>query len=129
MSFITKAWAWLTGAAKKVKAALNIGRDVANDIKKVVDSPLLDVAVNLTKSDLDNKALAWIRAGLGVLIENIGWADKKLSDFTDESKPYVLATIAAEASVLIAQAANIDLTRQQAITAGQLVYDEKSVLK
>jgi hypothetical protein len=128
MNWIKKAIAWLTGAAKKVQEALSKGSAIANAIKMYADSPLLDVAVKLTKTDLDDKALTYVRTGLASLIEAMGWADKKLNELPENARTYVLSTLAAEASVLVAQAKKVDLSRQQAITAGQLVYDEGRVL-
>lgn len=119
---------FFTSAASKVKAALKIGKDVGNVIKRVVDSPLADVVVNLTKTPLDNAALAYIRPRIEAWLQEIGWAEKKLSDLTDKTFPYVMNSISAEVAVLKAEYDEIELTRQQAIASMQVVYDPKIVV-
>lgn len=118
---------FFSGAARKVKEALTFGKDIANRVKQVIDSPLLDVVVKLTPTPLDNNALAAVRTALAVWIEKIGWADKKVSDFDETTLPHVLNAISAEAAKLTAEYNNADLSRQQAIASAQVVYDPKIV--
>lgn len=113
---------WITGAAKKVKEALTFGKEFANEVKQVVDSPILDVITTLIPGTLDDKALAFVRMGISSLVSNLGWADKKVSDFTYKSLPHVLNTISAEAATLKAEYDKIQLSRQQAIASAQVVY-------
>jgi len=127
MSIFKKIADWITGAAKKVSQALKIGKDVGNIIKQVVDSPLLDVVVNLTKTPLDNGALAYVRPRIGAWLEEIGWAEKKLSDFSEKTFPHVMNSIAAEVAVLEAEYKEVELSRPQAIASIQVVYDPKIV--
>ncbi len=116
-------WQFITGAVRKLKEALTTGKNVANQIKAVADSPLLDVIVNLTVTGADNLALLYVRNALKLWIDRIGWADKKLSDFDDTTLPHVMNAISAEASKLTAEFINADLTRQQAIASAQVVYN------
>lgn len=118
---------FITGAARKIKEALNFGKDIANRVKQVVDSPLLDVVVNLTPTPLDNAALTYLRNTLPTWIEKMGWAEKKVSDFDETTLPHVLNAISAEAAKLTAEKTNAYLTRQQAIAAAQIIYDPKIV--
>ena len=118
---------FFVGASKQIANALKIGKDVGNIVKQVVDSPLLDVIVNLTKTPLDNVALAYVRPRINSWLENIGWAEKKISDFSTETLPHVMNAISAEVATLQAEYEGLDLTRQQAIAAMQVVYDGKIV--
>lgn len=127
MNIFQKIAAWLTGAARKIKEALTFGKDIANRVKQVVDSPLLDVVVNLTPTPLDNAALIFVREHISVWLAKIGWAEKKISDFDETTLPHVLNAISAEAAKLTAEYNNADLSRQQAIAAAQIVYDGKIV--
>ena len=128
MKNILKAIAnFFTGAARKVKEALTFGKDIANRVKQVVDSPLLDVVVNLTATPLDNAALVFVRGQLELWIDRIGWSDKKVSDFDETTLPHVLNAISAESAKLTAEYNNADLSRAQAIASAQVVYDPKIV--
>jgi len=127
MSIFKKIADWITGAARKVKEALNFGKDIANRVKQVVDSPLIDVVVNLTPTPLDNAALIFLRQQLPIWIAKMGWAEKKVSDFDETTLPHVLNAISAEAAKLTAEYNNADLSRQQAIAAAQVVYSPKIV--
>lgn len=127
MNIFQKIAAWITGAARKIKEALTFGKDIANRVKQVVDSPLLDVIVNLTPTQADNALLVYVRSGLGLWIQKMNWVDKKISDFDETTLPHVLNAISAEAAKLTAEYNNADLSRQQAIAAAQVVYDGKIV--
>lgn len=127
MNILKQIAAFFTGAARKIKEALTFGKDIANRVKQVVDSPLLDVVVNLTTTPLDNAALIYVRQALPSWIEKMGWAEKKLSDFDETTLPHVLNSIAAEVAVLTAEHNEVDLSRQQAIASEQVVYDPKIV--
>lgn len=127
MNILKKIAAFFTGAARKIKEALTTGKDIANRVKQVVDSPLLDVVVSLTPTPLDNAALLYVRQLLPSWIEKMGWAEKKISDFDETTLPHVLNSIAAEVAVLTAQHNNADLSRQQAIASEQVVYNPKIV--
>lgn len=118
---------FFSGAARKVKEALSFGVVIANRVKQVADSPLLDVVVKLTPTPLDDAALVSVRTALGVWITKMGWAEKKVSDFDETTLPHVLNSIAAEAAVLTAEYNNADLSRQQAIASEQIVYSPKIV--
>jgi hypothetical protein len=123
MGILKSIFNWISGAAKKVAGAMGFGKDIANQIKGYADSPLLDVVVNLTTTPYDNVALAYVRTGLTILIKDLGWGEKKISDFSDSSLPHVLNTLNAESAKLNADFKNIPLTRQQAIAGAQVVYN------
>lgn len=124
---LTAIWNWISGAVRKVKDILASGNQIANSIKAVTDSKLLDVIVNLTPTNADNEALKYIRAGLELWIAKMGWADKKLSEFDETTLPHVMNAINAESSKLLSEIKGVNLTRQQAIAAAQVVYDERVV--
>lgn len=123
MSIIKDIFKWISGAARKVKEALTTGKSIANQIKAVADSPLLDAIVNLTTTGADNLALLAIRNGLTTWIAKMNWADKKISDFDETTLPHVLNSINAEAAKLKAEFINADLSRQQAIASAQVEYN------
>ena len=125
--FITAIWNWISGAVKKVKEVLSKGNKVANIIKDIVDSPLLDIAVNLTATPLDNGALLYLREKLPIWMAKMNWAEKKISDFDETTLPHVMNAINAEASKLIADFEKVELTRQQAIASAQVVYSPEIV--
>ena len=118
---------FLSGAAKSVINALTKGNEIANTVKNTIDSPLLDIVVNITSTNIDNQALTYLRKYLPIWITTMGWAEKKLSDFDETTLPHVMNAINAEASKLIADFNKADLTRQQAIAIAQVVYDAKVV--
>lgn len=127
--FLTGFINWVSGASKKVKAWLNAGKEVANEIKQYMDSPLLDVAVGLTSTKVDDAALKVIRVVLSGFIENVGWAELKLSTLDKDSKTVVLHSLSAVSSKAISDYQNGNLNIQTALTAAQIIYDEKQIVK
>lgn len=127
IKFITDILNWISGAAKKVKEALNFGKETANAVKTIVDSPLLDVVVSLTKTTVDNSALFFLRVNLPIWLEKMGWAEKKVSDFDETTLPHVLNAINAEAAKLYADHKQIELSRPQAIAGAQVNYNPEIV--
>lgn len=114
---------FLSGVAKKISTALSNGVVIANVVKTAVDSPLLDVAVNLTATEIDNATLKYLRLKLPVWIAGMGWAEKKVSDFDETTLPHVLNSIGAESAKLQAEFKGLDLSRQQAIASIQVQYN------
>ena len=127
MSIFTRLGAWLSGAAKKVAQAFSIGVDFGNKVKNVVNSPLLDLVVQVVPTEIDNKALEYIRGHIGFWIDEMGWAGKKISDFGDSTLPHVLNSVSAEATKLYADYKKIDLSRPQAIAGAQVAYNGEIV--
>jgi hypothetical protein len=127
MNIFKKLIDFITGAARKIKQALTTGKDIANKVKQVVDSPLMDIAVTLIPGTADDAVLLYLRQNLPLWIEKMGWAEKKVSDFDETTLPHVLNAISAETAKLTAEKTNADLTRQQAIAAAQIIYDPKIV--
>jgi len=123
MNILKSILNWITGAAKKVASALKIGKDIGNIIKLAIDSPLAEAFVKMTKTPLDDAALAYIKPRITGWLEEIGWAEIKLSDLTEKTFPYVMNSIAAEVAVLKAEHDQIELSRQQAIASIQVVYN------
>jgi spore coat polysaccharide biosynthesis protein SpsF (cytidylyltransferase family) len=124
MTILKDIWKFITGAIAKVKAALSQGSQIANQIKQVLDSPILDTAVKLTTTTLDDQALKAVRDGLATFIITMGWAEKFIKDFENDpdAKAAVLTVINAKASVLVADAEGIKLTIQQALASAPVVY-------
>jgi len=116
---------WISGAAKKVAAALSKGSSVANEIKAVADSPILDAVVNITATNIDNEGLIYLRKGLTAFIILMGWGQKAINDFEDDSdaKAVVLTALNAKASVLVADRNGAKLTIQQALASAPVVYN------
>ena len=119
---------FFTSSAAKVKQALKIGKDVGNIIKQVVDSPLTEAFVKMTKWPLDDAALAYVKPRIDGWLQEIGWAEMKLSDLSEKTFPYVMNAISAEVAVLKAEYENVELPRQQAMAAMQVVYDPRIVV-
>jgi hypothetical protein len=125
MSILKDIWKFITGAAVKVKAALLQGNQIANQLKQVLNSPILDAAVKLTTTTLDDQALKAVREGLATFIITMGWADKFIKDFEKDpdAKAAVLTVINAKASVLVADAEGAILSIQQALASAPVIYD------
>lgn len=75
MDFVKKLWRKIP---EDLKEELNNIVGIVNFIKEQVDSPVLDVLVGLSKTDIDDKALAWLRE----ILNDLRLADLKTSDLT-----------------------------------------------
>jgi hypothetical protein len=124
---LKKLWAWITGSASKIKQALTFGKDVANDIKAIADSKLLDVLVSLTPTNIDNVALASWRAFMNALIIKMNWADKIISEADDEEKTILLHTLSAASAYWKSQKDGTGLNLQTTLSTAQLVYEQENV--
>lgn len=120
---------WITGASAKVKTVLGISKDYANEIKGVLNSPLLTAIVKATPTDLDDKALEVLRSGLAAFIVIMGWADRFLSEFDKDpdARAAVLTVINAKSAVLIGEIKGADITMQQALASAPVVYEPNLV--
>lgn len=129
MSIFTKIFDWISGATAKLKAILNIGKEAANYVKSIADSPILDLIVQFTPTDLDNKLLPVFRSIVTRAIVTLGWADKTMADFdnNDDAKATVLHVVSAIAQTAAAQVKNYDLNIQTALSTPQIVYDPSQV--
>ena len=124
MSIFTKIISWITGATAKVKSILKIGTDAANFVKSIADSPILDLIVQYTPTDIDNKLLPVFRKLVTDAITALGWADRSISDFDNEAaKASVLHVISAVSQNAAAQVKHVDFNIQTALSSPQLVYD------
>lgn len=125
LTFIKDILNWLSGAAKKISQALSKGEAVANEIKAVADSPILDAIVNLTATNIDNQGLEYLRKGLTAFIIAMGWAKKAVNDFDGDvdGKAIVLTVLNAKASVLVADWNGAKLSIQQALASAPVVYN------
>ncbi len=127
---LKKIWLWITNAASKIKAALASGKDVANQIKAVADSKLLDAIVAATPTHLDDIALAAFRTALAKFITLMGWADiiiKNIEAVDPDAKAAMLTVINAKAAVLIADAKGVKLPIQKALASAPIVYNPELV--
>ncbi|WP_454801782.1 hypothetical protein [Mucilaginibacter phyllosphaerae] len=124
---LKKIWAWIIGATSKIKQALTFGKDVANAVKAVSDSTLLDILVTLTPNNIDNAALASWRAYINTLIKKMNWADKKLSEADEEEKMIILHTLAAVSAYWCSQKDGTGLNLQTTLSTSQIVYDKDNV--
>lgn len=140
--FISKLLPW-------AKNAINHGKDVANEIKTIVDNPTWDVVVSLTSTKLDNVALASLRVWLAQLLVDmnlspvvnsingddyaIGAIYKEASKAINqmvmpEAKAGTLNTIAAAASTKIAELKGQVLPIETTLSAQQPAYKHPELL-
>ncbi|RFZ90469.1 hypothetical protein D0C36_22050 [Mucilaginibacter conchicola] len=124
---LKKIWRWLTGVTAKIKNSLLFGKDMANTIKSVADSPLLDIIVALTPTGLDDVALASFRKFMNDMVEKLSWADKIISEADQQEKTIVLHTLSAIAALWKADNEHSGLSLQTTLSTAQLVYDESKV--
>lgn len=129
MSILKNIFDFITGAAKKVAAALSNGQKVANEIKAIVDSPILTAVVKLTSTNLDDAALQYLRSGLSAFIILMGWGQKAIKDFDSDpdAKAAVLTVLNAKASTIIADYNGAELSIQQALATAPVLYDPEIV--
>ena len=129
MSIFKDIWKFITGAAKKVSQALSSGQKVANEIKKVADSPILTAIVNMTATNIDNVGLEYLRKGLAAFTILMGWGEKAIKDFESDpdAKAAVLTVLNAKASVIVADYNNTKLSIQQALVSAPVLYDPKII--
>lgn len=125
MSILTDILNWISGAAKKVAAALSIGQKIANEIKAVADSPILTAIVNMTATNIDNVGLECLRKGLAAFTILMGWGEKAIKDFESDpdAKAAILTILNAKASTIIADINGAKLSIQQALASAPVMYD------
>lgn len=124
---LKKILRWLTGVTSKIKSSLSFGKDIANDIKSIADSNLLDIIVALTPTGLDDIALASFRVFMNNIVEKLNWADKVVTDAELQEKTIILHTLSAIAAFWKAEHDQTKLSLQTTLSAAQLVYDESKV--
>jgi len=127
MSIINKIISWILRSTVTVKSALSQGREVANQVKRITDSPLLDAIVKATATPLDDAGLVAFRKALSSFIVLMGWADlvlQAIDDVDPDAKAVVLTAINAKAAVLVAEAKGATLTIQEALASAPVIYDQ-----
>ncbi|MFD0792754.1 hypothetical protein ACFQZX_03955 [Mucilaginibacter litoreus] len=124
---LKKLWQWLTGVADKIKNSLSFGKDIANDVKTITDSTLLDIIVKLTPSELDDAALAAFRLFMSNLLTKLNWADKLLDNADQDEKTIILHTLSAASAYWQSQQNESGLSLQTTLSTSQLVYDKSKV--
>lgn len=140
--FISKLLPW-------AKTAINHGKDIANEIKTIVDNPAWDVVVSLTSTKLDDTALATLRIWLaqllvdlnlspvvnsiegdslaiGAIYKNASTAIKDM--IMPEAKAGTLNTIAAAASTKVAELKGNVLPIETTLAAQQPAYKHPELL-
>lgn len=135
--FVGKLLGW-------VKDAAAIGRDVANELKTIVDNPAWDVAVSLTSTKLDDIALASLRQFLASLVTDLGLADSQITDIGEvlkqasgtisvmsmpQAKAGTLNTISAAAACKYAELTGRDYPIETALTVAQPAYLHPELLE
>lgn len=125
LTFIEKILSFVSKAFRDIKNALSKGEAIANEIKAVADSPILDVVVKLTPTNIDDKGLEYLRKGLTAFIIAMGWAKKAVNDFDgdQDARAVVLTALNAKASVLVADINGAKLSIQQALASAPVVYN------
>jgi spore coat polysaccharide biosynthesis protein SpsF (cytidylyltransferase family) len=131
MSILKNIWKFIKGNVAKIKAALSQASSIANQIKALTDSPILDSVVKLTETNLDNKALELVRNKLASFIVVMGWAEKVINDFEadPDAKASTLTVISAKTAVLIADANGAKLSIQQALASTPIIYNPKILIE
>lgn len=124
---LRKIWRWLTGVTVKIKTSLNFGKDMANSIKNIADSNLLDIIVALTPTGLDDVALGSFRRFMNDLVEKLNWADKKITTADQQEKTIILHTLSASAAFWKAKNEQLKVSLQTTLSTAQLVYDKSKV--
>jgi hypothetical protein len=136
-TFISK----LVGIFKISTAA---GISIANDIKNAVDSPLADLVVNLTPTNLDNQALAQLRIWIPVLLKDLGLVhditgglERAVSDAgatiaqmsIQSAKAGTLNTIAAAINQKVAELHGQVIPIEMALSITPTAYTQPELLK
>ncbi|MBL4676650.1 MAG: hypothetical protein JKY70_10680 [Mucilaginibacter sp.] len=124
---LKKIWRWLSGISDNIKNSLNFGKEVANNIKTVADSSLLDIIVNLTPTQLDDIALASFRNYMNNVVTKLNWSNKMITETGDDEKAIILHTLSAVAAFWKAEHEQIRLSLQTTLSTAQLIYDESKV--
>lgn len=135
-SFLTKLLPW-------AKTAISHGRDVANEIKEIIDNPAWDVAVSFTSTNLDDAALIALRIWLAKLTADLGLvlntsegvtsaltqASKSISEMNfPEAKAGTLNTISAAVATKVAELKGKILPIETALSTAQTAYFHKELL-
>lgn len=124
---LKKIWRWLTQARISIKSSLSFGKNFANDVKSIVDSPLFDVVTALTPSGLDDVALAAFRKFIENLINQLNWADKNLTNSDEVEKTIILHSLSAAAAFWKGKFEETELSLQTTLSTAQLIYDGSKV--
>ncbi len=78
-TFLTKIWNEIKnlfdGIPAELKTAVHIGVVVTENIKNLVDSPVVDVLTAIIPGDLDDQLKTWLRAKLPVILTELKLAD------------------------------------------------------
>jgi hypothetical protein len=129
---------------KGSKDLIGLGRDLATEIKQIIDNPAFDVAVAFTSTKLDDIALAALRSWVGDLFKALNLADKVETDLTviyktasqsiaemalPEAKAGTLNTIAAAISTKLSTITGGDpLPIETTLTVQQPAYFHPELL-
>ena len=85
-SFLTKLWGTIKSLFNsfpdKLKAAVQIGIIITENIKTVIDSPIADILTAIIPGDIDDKIKQAFRAGIPVILTDLKLTDK-CSNLTD----------------------------------------------
>lgn len=138
LNFIKKLLPW-------AKESTAVGRDIANEIKTIIDNPTWDVVVSLTQTKLDDAALAALRAIMAETMKWLGLADKAigygeqigvvfkqastaLQELPPDIKAGQLNTIAAIANKTVAELKGNDMPIATALSIQQLAYSNPELI-
>lgn len=132
--FIAKLAGW-------AKTSISHGREIANEIKGIVDNPAWDIAVSFTSTGLDDAALKALRAWLQSLVVDmmlvqgfdnngdLGAASTTINNMDlPEAKAGILNAISAAAATKVAELKGNTLPIETALTAAQSAYFHKELL-
>jgi hypothetical protein len=141
-NLFSNIWHWITGATKKIKEALGFGYDVANWLKQLSDTGVLDVIVRATPWKWDDALLPGFQIWLAELVRELKVvrydlttyqaleeASARISAMSPDARAIILNGINAAAAKWHAE--NVGKTKldmPQALAAAQPVYDKVEVL-
>jgi len=145
MSIFTKILDFIKKLLPWAKESTAVGRDIANEIKTIIDNPTWDVVVSLTQTKLDDAGLATLRAIMAETMKWLGLADKAigygeeigvvfkqasetLNQLPVDVKAGQLNTIAAIANKTVANLKGNDMPIETALSIQQLAYSNPELI-
>ncbi|KAA5532639.1 hypothetical protein F0919_17820 [Taibaiella lutea] len=145
-TFLKKIWEGIKdlfdGLLPELKQAIHIGVTVVENIKNVIDNPVVDILTAIIPTDIDDKVKEWLRAELPNILKKLKLVEA-CSDETDPNRILQCALKTLEEldgdfksaflhdlSILIAQvAADGKLDWKDATYLLQWYYDHKATIK
>lgn len=124
------------------KTAISHGRDIATEIKTIVDNPAWDVVTSLTSTKLDDAGLSMLRQFLANLLVDLKLADQAVAIGANyrqaseniasmelpEAKAGTLNTISASMASKVAEIKGMVLPIESSLATAQSAYFHPELL-